>query len=124
LSSHLPGTHESLAEHVGENRGVASGHARLGRHAISGTGLRKAYGEHLVLDGIDLQVRPGTVFALLGPNCAGKTTVVRIMSTLTGADAGRVEVVGRDVAAEADAVHAVLRCGQPAHRRGEPAADG
>ena len=42
--------------------------------AIRATGLRKSYGEHVVLDGIDLEVAEGTVFALLGPNGAGKTT--------------------------------------------------
>ena len=56
--------------------------------AIAATGLRKAYGEHLVLDGVDLDVAEGTIFALLGPNGAGKTTVVHILSTLIGADAG------------------------------------
>jgi len=40
------------------------------------TGLRKSYGEHMVLDGIGLTVQQGTVFALLGPNGAGKTTTV------------------------------------------------
>ena len=48
--------------------------------AIIATGLRKAYGDHLVLDGIDVDVPSGTVFALLGPNGAGKTTTVRILS--------------------------------------------
>lgn len=54
--------------------------------AISATGLRKSYGEHTVLDGIDLQVPAGTVFALLGPNGSGKTTTVQILSTLIRAD--------------------------------------
>ena len=58
-------------------------------HADHGaTGLRKSYGEQVVLDGIDLDVAEGTVFALLGPNGAGKTTTVQILSTLIGADAG------------------------------------
>jgi ABC-2 type transport system ATP-binding protein len=56
--------------------------------AVVTTGLRKAYGEHVVLDGVDLDVAEGTIFALLGPNGAGKTTIVQILSTLIGADAG------------------------------------
>ena len=59
--------------------------------AISATGLRKSYGDKVVLDGIDLDVPEGTVFALLGPNGAGKTTVVHILSTLIRADAGRAQ---------------------------------
>ena len=55
--------------------------------ALSATGLRKSFGDTLVLDGIDLDVPAGTVFALLGPNGAGKTTTVRILSTLITADA-------------------------------------
>ncbi|MFE3120918.1 ATP-binding cassette domain-containing protein, partial [Streptomyces niveus] len=54
--------------------------------AISAVGLRKSYGEKLVLDGVDLEVVEGSVFALLGPNGAGKTTAVQILSTLIGAD--------------------------------------
>ncbi|HSK57134.1 MAG TPA: ATP-binding cassette domain-containing protein [Jiangellales bacterium] len=72
--------------------------------AIDVAGLRKSYGELLVLDGIDLSVRAGTTFALLGPNGAGKTTVVNVLSTLIGADAGEVRVAGHDVAREPDAV--------------------
>ena len=47
------------------------------RPAITATGLRRSYGEHLVLDGLDLGVPEGTIFALLGPNGAGKTTAVK-----------------------------------------------
>jgi ABC-2 type transport system ATP-binding protein len=57
-----------------------------------------------VLQGLDLQVRRGTVYALLGPNGAGKTTAVRILSTLIGADAGEAEVLGHDVRRQAEAV--------------------
>ena len=52
------------------------------RPAISVSGLRKTFGDKVVLDGIDLMVTEGTVFSLLGPNGAGKTTMVRILSTL------------------------------------------
>ena len=76
--------------------------------AIGATGLRKAYGDHVVLDGIDLHVPQGTVFALLGPNGAGKTTAVRILSTSLPADGGSARVAGHDVAREADAVRAAI----------------
>jgi ABC-2 type transport system ATP-binding protein len=75
---------------------------------ISATGLRKSFGDHLVLDGIDLDVATGTVFALLGPNGAGKTTMVQILSTLLHADAGTVRVAGHDLAREPDAVRAAI----------------
>ncbi len=68
--------------------------------AIEVTGLSKAYGTVRVLDGLDLRVGRGSVFALLGPNGAGKTTTVRILATLTRADAGQARVAGFDVAAE------------------------
>lgn len=72
--------------------------------AIAATGLRKSYGDKLVLDGIDLNVPEGTIFALLGPNGAGKTTAVQILSTLITADGGTVRVGGHDVAENPDAV--------------------
>ena len=76
--------------------------------AIAAIGLRKSYGEHLVLDGIDLDVAEGTIFALLGPNGAGKTTIVQILSTLIGADAGEIRVAGNDPARDPDAVRAAI----------------
>ena len=78
------------------------------RAAIRATGLRKSYGTQVVLDGIDLEVPEGTVYALLGPNGAGKTTTVQILSTLIAADGGDVEIAGRDVAREPDAVRAMI----------------
>jgi ABC-2 type transport system ATP-binding protein len=74
--------------------------------AIAVSGLRRSYGDHVVLDGIDLQVPAGTVFSLLGPNGAGKTTMVQILSTLIRADSGEVRVAGHDVAREPDRVRA------------------
>jgi ABC-2 type transport system ATP-binding protein len=76
--------------------------------AIRATGLRKSFGDKLVLDGIDLDVPEGTVFALLGPNGAGKTTTVQILSTLIGADGGEVRVAGHDVARDPDPVRAAI----------------
>jgi len=76
--------------------------------AIAVTGLRRSFGDKVVLDGIDLSVSRGTIFALLGPNGAGKTTMVQILSTLLGADAGRVRVAGHDVARDPDKVRAAI----------------
>ena len=76
--------------------------------AISAAGLRKSFGDKVVLDGIDLAVAEGTIFALLGPNGAGKTTAVQILSTLIPADGGQVRVAGYDPAADPDAVRAAI----------------
>jgi len=78
------------------------------RPAIAVTGLRKSFGDAVVLDGIDLRVSEGTIFSLLGPNGAGKTTMVNIFSTLIRADAGQVLVAERDVARDPDAVRAAI----------------
>jgi len=75
---------------------------------IKTRGLCKSFGDHVVLDGIDLDVAAGTIFALLGPNGAGKTTIVQILSTLIGADSGEVRVAGHDPAHEPDAVRAAI----------------
>jgi ABC-2 type transport system ATP-binding protein len=76
--------------------------------AIAASGLRKAFGDKVVLDGIDLDVGTGTVFSLLGPNGAGKTTTVNVLTTLIKADGGTVRVAGHDVATETKAVRAVI----------------
>jgi ABC-2 type transport system ATP-binding protein len=76
--------------------------------AIEVSGLRKAFGDKVVLDGIDLEVPAGTVFSLLGPNGAGKTTTVNVLTTLMKADAGTVRVAGHDVATGAKAVRAAI----------------
>jgi ABC-2 type transport system ATP-binding protein len=75
---------------------------------IETRGLRKSFGDHVVLDGIDLDVAAGTILALLGPNGAGKTTTVQILSTLLPADGGQARVAGHDVAREPDAVRAAI----------------
>ncbi|MFI6644643.1 ATP-binding cassette domain-containing protein [Streptomyces sp. NPDC050504] len=83
------------------------GDARPGT-AVSATGLRKSYGDKVVLDGIDLHIPAGSVFALLGPNGAGKTTAVKILSTLITADGGQARIAGHDLAAEPQAVRAAI----------------
>ncbi|MBF6256488.1 ATP-binding cassette domain-containing protein [Nocardia farcinica] len=76
--------------------------------AIAASGLRKAYGDKIVLDGIDLNIETGTVFALLGPNGAGKTTAVNVLTTLLPPDAGTARVAGHDIATDADAVRSAI----------------
>jgi ABC-2 type transport system ATP-binding protein len=76
--------------------------------AISASGLRKSYGDAVVLDGIDLDVAPGTIFSLLGPNGAGKTTTVNILSTLIAADGGSASVAGHDLAGDPDGIRAAI----------------
>ena len=76
--------------------------------AIAVTGLRKTYGDKVVLDGIDFEVAAGSVYSMLGPNGAGKTTTVNIVATLLRADAGSVRVAGYDVAAETRKVRAAI----------------
>jgi ABC-2 type transport system ATP-binding protein len=80
----------------------------MSNSAIAASGLRKAYRDKTVLDGIDLDVRAGTVFSLLGPNGAGKTTTVNVLTTLIKADGGTVRVAGHDVTTETKAVRAAI----------------
>src|SRR5271155_2596393 len=68
-----------------------------GELAVEATGLEKSFGSVQVLAGVDLRAARGSVFALLGPNGAGKTTTVRILATLSRADAGQARVAGFDV---------------------------
>src|SRR3954452_21785465 len=69
--------------------------------AITATGLVKHFGEVRALDGVDLEVAPGSVLGLLGPNGAGKTTAVRVLTTLLKPDAGSATVAGLDVVSQA-----------------------
>jgi len=69
----------------------------LNPYAIEVQGLCKRFGNHVVLDNIDLSVPKGTVFALLGPNGAGKTTLINILSTLVQPDSGSARIEGFDV---------------------------
>jgi ABC-2 type transport system ATP-binding protein len=65
--------------------------------ALRTTGLAKSYGRPAV-DGLDLTVQRGELYALLGPNGAGKTTTLRMVTGLVAPDAGRIEVLGIDLA--------------------------
>jgi ABC-2 type transport system ATP-binding protein len=76
--------------------------------AIRASGLRKSYGDNVVLGGIDLEVATGSVFALLGPNGAGKTTTVHMLTTMLTPDAGEVEVGGHDLRTDPEGVRSEI----------------
>ena len=76
--------------------------------AIEVAGLHKSYGDHHVLLGVDLDVAPGSILALLGSNGAGKTTLVRILATLLRGDSGSARVAGYDVATQPASVRASI----------------
>ncbi|QLY31716.1 ATP-binding cassette domain-containing protein [Nocardia huaxiensis] len=76
--------------------------------AIAATGLRKAYGDKTILDGIDLNIGAGTIFSLLGPNGAGKTTTVNVLTTLQKADGGSARIGGHDLATQPEKVREII----------------
>lgn len=77
-------------------------------YMIEVQGLKKAYKDLAVLKGVDLTVKKGEIFALLGSNGAGKTTMIRILSTTLSADDGKASVAGFDVAKHAQQVRNVI----------------
>jgi ABC-2 type transport system ATP-binding protein len=76
--------------------------------AIETVGLRKSFGDVVALDGLDLVANAGSVTALIGANGSGKTTTVRVLSTLLAPDGGRAAVLGHDVSKEPKAVRALI----------------
>ena len=92
---------------LGHVRGGADS-GRMRSSAIAVSGLRKAYGDKIVLDGIDFDVAAGSVFSMLGANGAGKTTTVNVLTTLLKADAGTVRVAGHDEVTGTREVRAVI----------------
>lgn len=73
---------------------------------IEVSGLRKAYGDLVAVDGVSFEVARGEVFGLLGPNGAGKTTTVEVLEGLRRPDAGRVSVLGVDAVRQPDQIRA------------------
>ena len=81
--------------------------ARVGAAApVVVRGLAKRYGESVALDDVSLEVRPGELFGLVGPDGGGKTTLFRILATLILPDAGEATVLGLDVVRDLWAVRA------------------
>src|ERR1700749_1523915 len=76
--------------------------------AVHVEGVVKRFGATQALAGVDLDVEEATVFGLLGPDGAGKTTLVRVLTTLLAPDAGRAEIFGRDVARDPAGVREVV----------------
>ena len=77
-------------------------------NAVECAGLRHEFGEHVAVDGIDLEVRQGEIFGLLGPNGAGKTTTIRLITTLLPVKRGTVRVFGVDAAERPLAVRRLI----------------
>ncbi len=77
-------------------------------NAITAKNIHKSFGTLSVLEGINFEVKRGTILAILGPNGAGKTTLVRILSTLLRADSGTAVIEGFDVHDQADEVRSII----------------
>ena len=73
-------------------------------YAIETRGLTKAFGEVRAVDGLDLTVRPGEIFGLIGPDGAGKTTTMRMLSGVMAASGGEARVLGHDVVGDPESV--------------------
>ena len=73
-------------------------------HVIHMRGVRKSFGTHQVIDGLSMDVPAGSIFAFIGNNGAGKSTVIRLVTGLLRADHGEIEVLGMDVRAQRKAI--------------------
>jgi ABC-2 type transport system ATP-binding protein len=76
--------------------------------AVEARGLVKIFGDNRAVDGVDLKVRPGTIYGVLGPNGAGKTTTIRMLATLLRPDAGSARIFGYDVVKESQIVRQLI----------------
>ncbi|MEK4760117.1 ATP-binding cassette domain-containing protein [Viridibacillus sp. FSL E2-0187] len=76
--------------------------------AIEARGLVKNFGDNRAVDGVNLNVRAGTIYGVLGPNGAGKTTTIRMLATLLKADEGSTRIFGYDVAKDPHIVRQLI----------------
>lgn len=76
--------------------------------AVEARGLVKTFGSNRAVDGVDLNVRAGSIYGVLGPNGAGKTTTIRMLATLLRPDAGEARIFGHDVAKESHIVRQLI----------------
>ncbi|GAB6991036.1 daunorubicin resistance protein DrrA family ABC transporter ATP-binding protein [Paenibacillus pini] len=79
-----------------------------GEWAVEARGLVKNFGDNRAVDGVDLNVRAGTIYGVLGPNGAGKTTTIRMLATLLRADEGTTRIFGYDVAKDPNIVRQLI----------------
>jgi len=95
---------EGLRKSFGDHMVLDGIDLRVAEGTIQVKGLQKSYKQLHVLKGVDFEVEKGSIFALLGSNGAGKTTIVKILATLLKQDSGTATVNGFDVAAKPDCV--------------------
>lgn len=76
--------------------------------AVEARGLVKLFGDNRAVDGVDLNVRAGSIYGVLGPNGAGKTTTIRMLATLLRPDAGEARIFGHDVVKESHIVRQLI----------------
>ncbi|MFD2209640.1 ATP-binding cassette domain-containing protein [Virgibacillus halophilus] len=90
---------------IADKNKVAPNHGDL---AVEARGLVKTFGDNRAVDGVDLNVRAGSIYGVLGPNGAGKTTTIRMLATLLRADAGSTRIFGHDVEKEPQMVRQLI----------------
>ncbi|MER2057369.1 MAG: ATP-binding cassette domain-containing protein, partial [Niallia sp.] len=76
--------------------------------AVEACGLVRVFGDNRAVDGVDLNVRTGSIYGVLGPNGAGKTTTIRMLATLLKADAGSAKIFGYDIVKEPQLVRQLI----------------
>lgn len=79
-----------------------------GEWAVEAHGLIKKFGSNRAVDGVDLNVRTGSIYGVLGPNGAGKTTTIRMLATLLRPDGGSARIFGHDVVKESQIVRQLI----------------
>jgi ABC-2 type transport system ATP-binding protein len=82
--------------------------SEISEWAVEARGLIKNFGENRAVNGVDLNVKAGTIYGMLGPNGAGKTTTIRMLATLLRPNAGSAKIFGHDVVKEAQIVRQLI----------------